>query len=183
METSQLAVQGDSRRYHKAVTLRDINQANEHFWSMQTILMHSRISDESLLKLGLGHLMSEYARGVPVKAQRSVEQIFADIENVSIHSHVTFSQKGGKKRKSDALQDLIVTFASENPQIRENGLRSRLKKEVGQGVIQSIDSERHRLAGDALLIRFFDHNGKEKTASVRGLKDRLSRAKKEINSR
>ena len=78
---------------------------------------------------------------------------------------------------------MVVTFASENPQIRENGLLSRLKKEVGQGVIKSIGSERQCLAGDLPLIRFFDHNGKEKTATVRGLKDRLSRAKKKINSR
>jgi hypothetical protein len=183
MHTTQIELPDNFRPHHKGLTHRDINQANEQFWSEQTILMHSRISDESLLELGIGHLMSEYDRGVPVKAQRSVEQIFADIENVSIHSHAKFSQKGGKKRKSDALHDLIVTVASVNPQIRENGLLSRLKKEVGKGVIQSIDSERHRLAGDALLIRFFDHNGKEKIASVRGLKDRLSRAKKEINSR
>ena len=102
MHTTQIELPDNFRPHHKGLTHRDINQANEQFWSEQTILMHSRISDESLLGLALLHLMAEYSRGVPVRAQRPLENIFADFETVAILSHVKFSQKGGKKRKPDA---------------------------------------------------------------------------------
>jgi hypothetical protein len=75
MHTPQIELPDNFRPHHKGLTHRDINQANEQFWSEQKILMHSRITDESLIGQGLAHLMSEYDRGVPVRAPRPFEQM------------------------------------------------------------------------------------------------------------
>jgi hypothetical protein len=160
------------------VTIQEINQANQLFWSNQQILMNLRTLDLSLLELALADLKSEHDRGVPVRAQKTIEKAFEDLENLSTLLHVRFSQKGGQKRKSDVLQDMVDGFVSENPDISEKDLLSRLKKEIGEGTIESIQSEADCLAGEQPLISYVDENGKELKASVRGLKDRLSRAKK-----
>jgi hypothetical protein len=182
MHNSQL-MPSDNIHPLQIATVQDINQANRLFWAEQQILMDSRISDKSLLELALADLNSEYDRGVPVRARKTFEKAFDDVEKVRRLFHVKFSQKGGQKRKHDVLQEMIDGFVSANPNISEKDLLSRLKKEIGEGTIESIGSEAACLTGDDSLIRFFDDNGREKTASVRGLKDRLSRAKKEINSR
>jgi hypothetical protein len=183
MHTPQLEPPDNFRPHHKLLTHQDINHANEEFWSKQQILMHSRTSDESLLNLALADLQSEHDRGVPTRARKTIEKAFDDIEMVRKQVHTRFSQMGGRTRKHDVLQIMINGFVAANPNISEKDLLSRLEKEIGEGTIESIKFEADCLAGDAPLIRYVDDNGKEKTASVRGLKDRLSRAKKEINSR
>jgi hypothetical protein len=160
------------------VTIQEINQANQRFWSHQRILMNLRTSDKTLLELALADLKSEHDRGVPVRAQKTIEKAFEDVENLRTLLHARFSRKGGQKRKSDVLQDMVDGFVSQNPDISEKDLLSRLKKEIGEGTIESIESEADCLAGDQPLTRYVDENGKEMKASVRGLKDRLSRAKK-----
>ena len=164
-------------------TVQDINQANQQFWTEQQILMDSRTSDELLVELALADLNSEYDRGVPIRARKTFEKAFDDVEKVRRLLHVKFSQKGGKKRKRDVLQEMIDGFVSENPNISEKDLLSRLKEENGEGTIESIGSEAACIAGDYPLICYVDDKGNQKTAPVHGLKDRLSRAKKKINSR
>jgi hypothetical protein len=58
-----------------------------------------------------------------------------------------------------------------------------LKDEPGSGTVASIDNESDVLADAPRMIHFAEDNGKLMTAPLSGLKDRLFRAKKKINSR
>ena len=89
-----------------------------------------------------------------------------------------FSRKGGRAHKCDALQDLIREIVLGQPHITAGQLLRVLRGSPGAGVVVSIDEESDVLAGEARMIHFVDDNGTSKTASISGLKDRLSRAKK-----
>jgi hypothetical protein len=82
------------------------------------------------------------------------------------------SRRGGKAPQRDPLQKLIEEIVCQDPKISQPQLWHRLRKEIGNGTIVSIDPE-----GPARKIHFVASDGKVKTAAVSGLKDRLSRAK------
>ncbi len=74
----------------------------------------------------------------------------------------------------DALQAMITGIASRDHKITCKALLRQLRARMGDGVIDSIDDTH---------IYFYAHDGRRKDASILGLKDRLSRAKKELVSR
>ena len=94
------------------------------------------------------------------------------------------ARKGGKAPKGDALQELILAIVRKDPRISEKQLLDMLAGEAGADVVTSIDEPSNLLAGDTPCIHFDNDDGRPKIASVQGLKDRLSRAKRKIkNSR
>jgi hypothetical protein len=94
-----------------------------------------------------------------------------------------FARKGGKAPKRDALQELIDEIVGQNPAITEPQLLEKLTGRAGAGVITLIDKPCDRmLECDPLFIHYIDNNGRPKIASLKGLKDRLSRTKKRIRN-
>ena len=80
------------------------------------------------------------------------------------------------------LQRLILFLVRQNPDITEGQVLHIMHKVAGRrgSLIVSIDTESGILLGDTRSIHFEDREGNPKTASVNGLKDRLSRAKKQF---
>jgi len=166
------------------VALQRLNERNRQFWIEQSKLLDERISNETLYKTATDDMNSEILRCVPVKSRKSLEQALADAETTMRFFQSAFSQKGGRTRKNDALQDLILELVGEDQDMTESELLDKLKGEAGAGVVTSIDEPSALLAGDIQCIHFVNDDGRPKRASVYGLKDRLSRAKTKIkNSR
>jgi hypothetical protein len=77
------------------------------------------------------------------------------------------------------IQELVLA----RPTITARGLFFQLRRQVGQGVITSIESSQSVIAEGVANIHFVNMDGKPKTAALSGLKDRLARAKAKIVSR
>lgn len=168
----------------KRLTPAMLNERNARIWAEQKILLEQRISDPVLYDLAKRDMDFEAARGVPIKQQKTLEQTLADAAQVRSTVHAELSRKGGKAPKSDALQELILEIVLTHPNTSEKELLKMLAGEAGAGVVTSIDEPSEPLAGDTPCIHFIEDDGRSKTASVPGLKDRLSRAKAKIkNSR
>ena len=163
-------------------TAATLNERNARFWAEQKILLEQRISDPGLYDLAKRDMDFEAARGVPVKQLKTLEQALADAAYGKAMFHSQLSIKGGRAPKSDSLQELIQNCAHENPKISQRELWHRLKKEIGKGIIVSIDAESPCEDGSVRKIHFMSSDGKVKTALVSGLKNRLSRAKAKLLS-
>jgi hypothetical protein len=164
------------------MNLKQLNQANEKFWQIQSHWALQRISDETIYQQATEIMRSESARRVPIKLRTSIEKALADATMPRKLSHTEFSRRGGRTPKPDTLQLLIEEIVSPNLGMKQQPLFHALKKEIGNGVIVSIDGRSEGLAG-VKEIHFIDHDGKLKTAPLSGLKDRLRRAKAKIKSR
>ena len=128
-------------------------------------------------------VLSETSRCVQLSVQKSFEEALADAESTQKLVLSNFSRRGGRSRKSDALQELILEIVRGHPTITRTQLLAKLKGQAGEGVVSSIDRKSDVLAGDDVNVHFFDDRAnKEKIAAVSGLKDRLGRAKKSIRA-
>ncbi len=163
-------------------TLEQINERHREFWPEQSTLMDQRMSDETIFKLAAIDMGSETMRQVPLKSQKTIEQALADAEMAKNTFQSAFSRKGGRSSKSDALQSVIQEIVQENPKITQGQLLRELTRKQEAGVVVSIDEEPDVLAGVGKMIHFVDEGETPKKASVSGLKDRLSRAKRKIAS-
>jgi hypothetical protein len=92
------------------------------------------------------------------------------------------ARRGGKAPKVDALSELIRERVRKYPRLGVMQLLADLAGELGAGVVTSIDKPSDVLADETPCIHYVSDDGKPKAASIRALKDRLSRAKKIKNS-
>jgi hypothetical protein len=170
-------------------TLREVNERNCQFWLEQSSLMEQRVADEDVLCTAVNDLQSEALRQVPAYSRKSFEGALETATDVKLRFQrhaaksfqIAFSKKGGRTPKTDALQKLILQIVRESPDISQQQLLHKLKKDGG-GVVLGIDAENDVLRGDIREIHFVGRAEREETARVSGLKDRLSRARKQINS-
>ena len=166
----------------KRLTPAMLNERNARIWAEQKILLEQRISDPVLYDLAKRDMDFEAARGVPIKQQKTIEQALADAAHARSTVRAELSRKGGMAPKSDALQELILEIVRTDPNISEKELLAMLEGEAGAGVVTSIDEPFESLGGDTPCIHFVEDDGRSKTASVPGLKDRLSRAKAKLKN-
>lgn len=161
-------------------TPREINEWHHAFYGEQSKLMEERMADEDVLDVAMKDLQSEALRHVPVYSQKSFE---GALESAAVSKarfqksgakkfQSDFARKGGTAPKPDALQKLIVEKVRGNPGTTERQLQDHLREKHLGGVVTDID--------DKLGIICFDNDGRQKTARITGLKDRLYRAKKKI---
>jgi hypothetical protein len=163
-------------------TLAMLNERNAQFWRTQEILKNKRISDEAVLQIAVMDVNSELSRGVPLRQQQSFYQALAKAEKAKEIVLTGLARKGGSAPKGDALQELILEIVRKDPCISQAQLLDMLTGDAGAGVVTSIDGPSPLLEGDTPCIHFVNDDGRPKTASVQGLKDRLSRAKRKINN-
>lgn len=123
----------------------------------------------SLRGAALRMVLSELRRGVNVRSQLSLYEALEEAHLMGVDSHTEQARKGGRAKKTDALSQLIQSIVERNPRITVAQLAEQLKAQQGLGIIADIDGT---------TITFDRANGSLKEASVSGLKDRLSRAKK-----
>lgn len=167
-----------------SVTAAEINILNRIFWRKQSELLDRRIQDADLCQIAMGDLDAEAVMMVPLKNRRTFEQILAQTEKSRSIFQRAFSRKGGKSTKTDGLQGVILEIVRAEPEINTQRLLHRIRK-MGKEchpVVFAVDRKFDLLEDQAEHIHFTD-KGRGRTSPVSGLKDRLSRAKKEILSR
>jgi hypothetical protein len=163
-----------------SISPAEINDRNKQFWTSETAKAERRMADPGILHLAVRDLESYAKLFLPIYHQKSFEQALEDadcsINNAIISSALQrrFSRRGGLARKSDALQVLILEIVTNTPSITEPELITELQARQSGGIIEDVSDG---------SIWFTSHSGHSKMASLSGLKDRLSRAKKAIRSR
>ena len=154
--------------------LADINRRNQKFWRVEQAQAERRMANPLLRDLAMRDLEYEALRHVPIYYRKSLERALQDAEEARRRTLTAFGQKGGRAKRCDLLQELILEIASKTPEVTAPELIDRLKREKFDGVIEDVDKSK---------IYFIDGKGGSKSAKISGLKDRLSRAKAENQSR
>jgi hypothetical protein len=152
------------------------------FYRRQAIQMKEWISDEAILQIAVMVVNSEESRGVPIREQQSLAQALEKGAKAKRFVLTGLAHKGGKAPKDDALNELIAQRLRKYPRMGVMQLLAELEGEVGAGVVTSIDNPSDLLVGDIPCLHYVNDNGKPKTASIPGLKDRLSRAKRKTKN-
>jgi hypothetical protein len=167
------------------LSLKEINERNRTFWEEQNRLRNERIQDPVLVQMVLDKLNSPQFRLIPA-ARTSFEQLLEDAARekglVLTHCEPLLRQqalreqarKAGRSKRADALQRLIVALVEARRDITVAQLRDKLQAFPRPNPIQDVDEDG---------IWHLNGSGKLKSAPFSGLKDRLSRAKKFLNSR
>jgi hypothetical protein len=163
---------------HKVPTIREINARARAFWKEQNELMKRRLGDPVLLQLVKDELASYKTWPVPFPYQKSFEAMLENAERAKQRVLAYQGQKGGQAKKPDALQELIISLLRRRPSMTVSRLLEALEREPRGSTIIDIAEE---------LISFTQPDGtpegRMKQAALSGLKDRLSRARKKLNSR
>jgi hypothetical protein len=158
-----------------------INRRNEDFWAVQRQKFAAQLADERLRNIAFEELQSERVRTVPIRLQRTLEgalewaaKLSAPFNPQRLKQEALIEQarKGGRAGKADALQRIILGVVRRNPRITEIELRVKLTRENYPEIIEDVDQE------GISFKRRSDSMEPLKNATLRGLKDRLSRAKK-----
>lgn len=154
-------------------TLRELNEHAELFWIEQHALMMARLQDPELYEMAFADMAAEAIR-VPPTRRKSLEQALRDAVEVRRRVLTYQAKKGGKASKIDALQVKIQELVQQNPNLSEAKLKARLTRDAYPDLIEDVDEDE---------VWFKSHDGTSKSALIKGLKDRLYRAKKALKSR
>jgi hypothetical protein len=158
--------------------LSEMNKVHRAFWKEQNELRDRRLANPVLWRAVIEELNGYQIRRVEPRSQETVESLLEKADNFRQTIFVERARRAGRARKADALQKRIVEIVQERPGITAPQLLDRLEAEERGGLIQEIvDGVIHFTQPDG------SNDGRSKTAPVSGLKDRLSRAKKQLSSR
>lgn len=80
------------------ITNAEINRLNEEYWKVQIPLLERRVADPTLRDIGLRNLNDEINKGVPIRFQRSIYQIFEDLASIKVRSLAEQARKGGSAK-------------------------------------------------------------------------------------
>jgi hypothetical protein len=155
-------------------TLAEINCRNSEFWKKENILFAQRLSNETVRSVAFKILQDQVTRAVPLKWWKDLNAALEDAGNLQKQFATEAARKGGRARKTDALQTLIEQIVARKPNITQAQLLAELERCCEARDVSEIDNG---------TIYFESTKGSLKTAKLSGLKDRLSRAKKKLRSR
>lgn len=150
------------------------------FWARESELAHERASDPAICHLALREFNQMLSEGKFKTA--SFEICLRKGEETKGIVLEEMSRKGGRTPRRDALNDVIWSVLLKNPKIPESELLKGLAGEDGAGIVTRIDSPSESPAAEA-YIHYVNDDGSEKSASVRGLKHRLSKIRKKMKSK
>jgi hypothetical protein len=115
---------------------------------------------------------------LPVPLQRPLDALGDDAQKFAKIILQQQGRRGGKNKKPDALQQLIISIVRKYPTITVQKLLAILQDRTGPGlIIDGIED------GEILFRDRIGLHEPLKSAQISGLKDRLSRAKKFLRSR
>ena len=166
--------------------LVEMERQHRDFWAAQATRRSAQMADVGLRKAAFRILEDEQER-VPIHNRLTLEQALDDAEKYRVilapaapnrrdgQTAAEIGRKGGRAKRSDPLQDLIIKIVADKPQITVRQLMDELRaySEI-RDVVEDIDEK---------SIHFLDRQDRPKTASISGLKDRLTRARKSLQSR
>jgi hypothetical protein len=158
----------------KPKTPEDLNRINTEFWAKKNTEFAKLIEqyphdlaeavDRANRLISAGHMHNPAfleETSLEAQIQKAKDR---RAKNNSVHA---------KKPRVDALQAEIEKIVSHKPTITRDELFTQLEQLKGLGIIQDIEDD---------LIHFSSsENEPVKTATISGLKDRLSRARKKIS--
>ena len=147
----------------------EINQRNAAYWERQRSIFAKRMADDAVRETAFAALRAEELRQVALCSRLSLEQALEDAERVGRQFLIQHARKGGAAEKTDSLQFVIQEIVTRHPRISASHLVDVLRARQGIEPIEDIEED---------AIWFTTINGASKSASLSGLKDRLSRAKK-----
>jgi hypothetical protein len=154
-----------------------MNARAQVFWEEQNELMHRRLADPVLLELVKDELDSYKTWPVPVPYQKSFESMLENAERAKQRVLAHQGQKGGRAKKPDALQELIISLVRRRQGMTVSQLLEAFEREPRGVIIEIVAGQISFTQPDGTPV------GRMKEAPVSGLKDRLSRARKKLNSR
>jgi hypothetical protein len=133
-----------------------------------------RLADAQLVALATEDMSSETLRGIPIYNRKSIERAYEDAERRRASIRSGDGSQGGRPQRGDALQELIEEIVAVRPNITASALLERLHASQLEGLIEDIEEGQ---------IWFVGANNGSRSAPISGLKDRLTRARKSVNSR
>jgi hypothetical protein len=156
-----------------------LNELHRSFWERESKLFSRRFENPAPRQFALDLTAGERARGIPIYFQMTLEsathsavavrEIFVTAAQKSFPSEL--GKRGGRRKRSDALQVVIEEIVAAAPTIGSNELLKMLHKRAAiRDVIEDIDD------GEI----FFVENGRQRSARLAGVKDRLTRARKKL---
>src|SRR5215468_5487903 len=154
---------------YSMTTISEINECNRRFWDEQKELLVRRMANPAIREAAMRNVSDEQTRGVPVYYRIALEKALENAERDKVGFLSQQAGRGGRAKKSDALQRLILDLVRTHPEITEVSLKAMLTRERFPGVIEDVDETN---------ICFVRPDGRLKESPLSGLKHRLSRAKK-----
>jgi hypothetical protein len=173
----------DINRAMTKITPGDVNRINAEFWEVESKKLEERMKDPVLREAAFARLRSETMRGVCVKKQMTLDGALAAEEQTALKSadHIEArvvsrrARRAGSSEKVDALQSFINSVVEKRPKITGPELLDKIRAEVGTGgPIVDLDET---------SIWFVGAHDQSRSATISGLKDRLSRAKRKTKSK
>ena len=152
-----------------------LNERNRSFWDDELKAAEIRMADEAVLETAIATLSSQVNRLVPVYYQMSFYEALRESETAKRRFITQQSRRAGSAEKVDALQKFILDALRAKPGMTHVELLAVLGRE------QNIDGPIVEV--DEASVSFLDSRGRLRSAPITGLKDRLSRARKKLNSR
>jgi hypothetical protein len=131
---------------HKVPTIRELNVRYRAFWKEQNELMHRRLADPVLLELVKDELDSYKTWPIPVPNQKSFESMLENAERAKQRVLAHQGQKGGRAKKPDALQELIISWVRGYQGMTVSQLLKALEREppgstiIGEALITARNS-------------------------------------------
>jgi hypothetical protein len=180
----------DAARQAAAALASDANEASvderRRLGEVQAIvnaIVTEEIDDVALREAAFARLRSERMRGVTVKEQITLDGALAAEEQTALKSadHIEArvvsrrARRAGSVAKVDGLQGFINSIVEKRPKITVPELLDKIRAEVGSGgPIVDLDKT---------SIWFVGAHDQSRSATISGLKDRLSRAKRKMKSK
>lgn len=152
------------------LSLDDVNRRNREFWADETDLFYRHLSDDAVRDAAFEILHAQSVKAMPLRFRLCLHGALDEAAKAQRIFLRDFARKGGVARKADSLQRLIEDIVDRRPSISAPHLFHELEHYCAQRHVI------HEIAEGK--IYFTNSGGREKAASVKGLKDRLSRAKK-----
>jgi hypothetical protein len=152
------------------------NEIHKAFWVHETAKSARQMGCDEIMTIAMNRITFENDRRVPPKWCSTFEGALAEAEKTSrlLTSLVirrATRRAGSAPRTQDALNVAIRNALVSNPKLSQNDLLHALTKASKEGGDVDVDGER---------IKFTTARGKQQEVSTRVLKDRLSRAKKQM---
>jgi hypothetical protein len=153
---------------HPISSLAELNGRHAEFWRETAKTIETLMSKELIRIFAFEELAYQEASGVPVNSRRTVEGALLRYDDIAKRVISAHAAKGGKAKRTTPLDAFIEAFLREMPMGSAKDLLKFLAVRIGEAGGFRVENG---------FIYFLD-DGKERRVSERGLKDRLSRARR-----
>jgi hypothetical protein len=151
-------IAADTRRL-----ITKMNDGARSFWDREAAQTGRLAKDEIVFEGALENI------GGPVLSQKTIELALRNADRIRRETLSRQAKSGGRARKADTLHTLIDALVFRMPGLTGGQLLDRLRARCGEGVIVAVHDDQ---------IEFVAAKGDTKFASITGLKDRLTNARK-----